>query len=45
MASTETYIKELARHLCALDYACVRGTFQHTLPAVLEALVMRREDP
>jgi hypothetical protein len=38
-------VKELAKHLCALDYSWVRDTFRHTLTAALEALRMTKEDP
>jgi len=43
-ASTEIYIKELAKHLCALDYKWVKKAFKHTLIAALEALSMKKED-
>ena len=43
-SSIETYVKELAKHLCTLDYSWVRATFTHTLTAALEALCMTRED-
>jgi len=44
--STETYVKELAKNLCApLDYSWVQSAFRHTLTAALEALCMTREDP
>jgi hypothetical protein len=43
-ASTEMYIKELAKHLCALDYCLIKNAFRHTLTAALEALSMKRED-
>jgi len=33
-------VKELAKHLCALDYSWVRDAFRHTLTAALEALSM-----
>jgi hypothetical protein len=42
--STETYVKELAKNLCALDYSWVQSAFRHTLTAALEALCMTRED-
>ena len=43
--SIETYVKELAKHLCKLDYSWwVRATFTHTLTAALEALCMTCED-
>ena len=38
------YIKELAKHLCALDYGWIRSAFRHTLTAALEALAMKKED-
>jgi len=38
-------VKELAKHLCALNYSWVRDAFRHTLTADLEALSMTREDP
>ena len=44
-SSTETYVKELAKNLCALDYSWVRDAFRHTLTAALEALSMTKEDP
>ena len=44
-ATTEIYIKELAKNLCGLYYPWVQGTFKHTLTAALEALSMTREDP
>jgi hypothetical protein len=44
-ASTETYIKEVSRHLCALDFAWVSDVFKHALTAALEALSLTREDP
>jgi hypothetical protein len=43
-ASTEIYIKELAKHLCSLDYNWVKNAFKHTLVAALEALSMKKED-
>ncbi len=43
--STETYVKELTKNLCALDYSWVRGAFMHNLTAALEALCMTKEDP
>ena len=39
------HIKELVKHLCALDNSWVQGAFRHTLTAALEALSMTREDP
>ena len=42
--STEVYVKELAKHLCALDYNWVESAFRHTLTAALEALCMKKED-
>jgi hypothetical protein len=40
---TKVYMKELALHLCRLDYSWVRGAFGHTLIACLEALSLKRE--
>ena len=42
--STETYVKELAKNLCALDYSWVRDAFRHTFDATLEALYMTIDD-
>jgi DNA repair protein RadC len=42
-ASTEIYIKELAKHLCALDYKWVKKALKYTLIAALE-LGRRRKD-
>ena len=42
---TETYVKELAKNLCTLDYSWVKYAFRHTITATLEALCMTREDP
>ena len=44
-ATTKINIKELAKHLCDLDYSWVQGAFRHTLTAALEALSMTKEDP
>ena len=43
--STETYVKELAKNLCALDYSWVRSAFRNTLTAALEVHCMTRKDP
>jgi len=43
-ASIEIYIKELAKHLCSLDYKWVKNAFKHTLVSSLEALSMKKED-
>ena len=43
-ASTEIYIKELAKHLCALDYKWVENAFRYTVTAAFEALSMQKED-
>jgi hypothetical protein len=43
-SSTETYIKEVCRLLCTLDYGWVGSVFKHVLTAALEALCLKREE-
>jgi hypothetical protein len=44
-ASTESYIKEVSKTLCALDFSLVGTAFTHTLAAALEGLSLTREMP
>ena len=43
-SSTETYIKEVSRLLCTLDYSWVGDVFKHVLTAALEALSLQKEE-
>jgi hypothetical protein len=40
---TRTYMKELALHLCRLDFSWVKGAFRNTLTAALNSLCLKRE--
>jgi hypothetical protein len=44
-SSTDTYIKELSKTLCGLDYGWVQPAFRLTLIAALEALCLTKEGP
>ena len=38
----KTYIKELALHICKLDYSWIVSGFEHSLTAVLDGLALNR---
>jgi hypothetical protein len=40
---TRIYMKELALHLCRLDFSWVKSAFRNTLTAALNSLCLKRE--